>query len=483
MQDRDSGVEVMRPSRVLLKLRLKLVGTLLPAGKLCLNSEAVRERPKTSDTSKTQCGSWQGKFPSIILKRPKAQLSAHKVEMKKVWSAKIKHRDIYIDYIRQRRKERLIAGAVDEQDDPDSALTKAALDNENGLVAPSPATSKIDPGDKVSPLENIRARFAKESLDDMKTRMCPIATPPVVSDAVLTPSDLDHIYASSSVIDFGDLSTHSLKKVSLSILNQTPSKSTVHLDLSFDHETDKMKQITANPSHLVIPYQSSTTVRVSCCQHQQGMFETKLTYVVNNRYIYQIPIRAMVTYLPTMLSTSILHFDLMKTMDQITNEAKVATKRYHDFSVERKTGQSKKTVGSVEYQFLTYEKKFEMLSTGHDVYFEVRQCSERNMKALLTQHGNCEGTFTFSPSTGPLGSKKKTVFTAFYTPGTRSSTEQIVDIVIFDVFGKQKKQIQTLQLNASEKGLTHSALLLATLLAVLMTLDYCPFIQLCKARR
>lgn len=351
--------------------------------------------------------------------------------MRSEWEKKKKHRDMYIAYIRRK----LIKDSGPELREDDAAFNLVAIDSQNGLSAPLylPQTRESTPAINST---KIKEKCADQTLMDIKNRSKSVSTTKCI-DNVLTPSDLCHIFASSSKIDFGDLSTHSLKSLSFNIINRSPSKSTVFINI-FIKEIGSITSFAVTPTQLVIPYQKTGTFEVSCRHHITGLIETNLSYVINNRYIYQVPIRANVTYIPLNLSSYSLHFDVSKCS--------------YDDSPNKATGFIKEVIKQIEYQFPVIEKMFEISNAdGHEVFFEIIQ--EKCHKMSLLQHGVCDGILELYPPSGIIGAGKNVSIIATYIPGTRTSIEKIIDIHIYDLNRGQRKQIQTLNLKCFAEGI------------------------------
>lgn len=414
---------------VLSRLPLKLIGSLVPR-------DAIQSRPKTADTAKSQIDTCEGKLPFIFSKRPKTIPTPYNKLMEKEWKEKIEHRDIYINFIRRNLK----SGNIEQELATGRKLL--CFDHENGLEAPQPIVNI-----KTANFKNKTSNTIK-SLSNEKSALI---TPLDMHDAILTPIDLDHIYASSNVIDFGNIPPHSRNTIIFTFENQIPSKSTVNLKITVNK--DGRDSISITPNILNLHYQGTAAVEVTCIKHEAGFFESSLTYVINNRYIYNINIRANVTYKLVTVSSNNLNFEISKFMEASTE---FKTKRSQDLISANTINLTKITIDNVEYQFPVYEKKLELKNKdGEEVFYKIVDQKKNNKQAQrfsFLEYGHNDGIFEVAPPEGIIPANKSLMLNVSYTPGTRSSVEHTLEIIIFDTFGNKRKQIQVLQLKCKAEG-------------------------------
>ncbi|KAI9363918.1 hypothetical protein DFJ73DRAFT_792715 [Zopfochytrium polystomum] len=167
------------------------------------------------------------------------------------------------------------------------------------------------------------------------------------SDVPLTGADLSNIFASSAVIDFGNVTVHSRNTAPLNFLNLAPSKVAISIamlvqDVALDGDivvtipvessdinsvlsnsssrcvpTDsaKSKDCLANgavnrggtvslfPASILLEASSIAGFEVFLQSDQPGRIERKVSYLVNGRYRYKVTVKANVTNVQLDLST------------------------------------------------------------------------------------------------------------------------------------------------------------------------------------
>jgi hypothetical protein len=381
-------------------------------------------------------GAWEGKLPALIARRPNFPLSPHHLLMQKERAEKVEHRDIYINYIRKSLKSRSAVKDVCTE-----------LDIENGLDAPHMVVSR-----NVTPrLHTASSVLVKDTIHGIRAYssnkfISNLFDPISAEDAILTPIDLDHIYASSQLIDFGNIPPHSTKSIIFDIQNQTISKSNIYVGISVDK--NGREHVNVNPNTIFITHQATGSFEVSCCRHVDGVFESSLTYVINGRYIYNIIIRANVIYIPPTLSRNFVNFQLSNKMEA----SKESTRKECDESSETELS-TEITVDGILYQLPVFENIIELNnSEGGDIFYKVFMPQNDKPDNSFLEFGNYDGTFNVEPQEGRLVANKTIKLKVMFTPGTRSFVESAVEIFIYDSYGNPMKEIHVLPLKLQAEG-------------------------------
>ncbi|KAJ3113168.1 Cilia- and flagella-associated protein 47, partial [Phlyctochytrium bullatum] len=259
------------------------------------------------------------------------------------WVEKSQNKHLYWDYLKSSRTERLIRERQRRFGDDgvivklDKVLTDdyvRNIDVENGLVAPEPvdflkaygaksydgngATREHMPEDT----RKIRMLF-QQLLEPSASRAKSLGSPghpslPIPADksgavdVPLTGADLANFYTASSSLDFGEVTVHSGNSRPLNFLNISPNRVPIHIRLLVDKdgvpdaltETDDSWSLKVLPPSLVLQPMSVAGVEVTFQSHKPGIFNQKITYLVNGRYKYQMPVKVKVNPLQLALSTS-----------------------------------------------------------------------------------------------------------------------------------------------------------------------------------
>ncbi|KAI8929614.1 hypothetical protein BC831DRAFT_443384 [Entophlyctis helioformis] len=317
-----------------------------------------------------KAGAIQDRVRFAVLQRSKPVLPAHGLATATVnpeWETKNAHRHMYIDYIRSSRASRLKLKR-DHYFQNDGVMVDlrhlvkhddlSHIDPENGLAPPEPddclflikpyradgesgSVESIATAKKVMMSKLLQKQLSSQLVesDQRKLQMqfeklsepvvhrpkpaggfdlfaklpMPATPPPIVPpEAALTATDLANVYAAVSEIDLGDITIHSTTRVPLNFLNATPSKVPVHLSIQLHEKRadgpERKFHLGVTPSQQVIPTMTVLGFEVSYCNHVLGKFEGRLTYIINGRYRYQIPIHANV--IPVALELSQSRMDL-----------------------------------------------------------------------------------------------------------------------------------------------------------------------------
>ncbi|KAJ3084382.1 Cilia- and flagella-associated protein 47, partial [Quaeritorhiza haematococci] len=156
-------------------------------------------------------------------------------------------------------------------------------------------------------------------------------------DIPLNAADLGQIFTARSVIDFGEVTVHSVNKVPINFLNALAQQS-IHIALIVEdsHSNNRgpttipttlssggprasilgvqpltvksasttaiPREITISPPHQIIPPQTVLGFEATLTHHTPGTFTSRITYVINGRYRFHIAVRAVVKPVSLVLS-------------------------------------------------------------------------------------------------------------------------------------------------------------------------------------
>ncbi|KNC96854.1 uncharacterized protein SPPG_07686 [Spizellomyces punctatus DAOM BR117] len=368
------------------------------------------------------------------------------------WEQKVAHRKHYTDHLRQCRAERVRRmricrlgddGVAIDPNKLNSTENYGSFDRENGLVAPEP----IDCPDTESDEGELRKSNNKRSShlrsddsqhtnnDPRKLRalfqklLTPTSTkaksvspmlPPSTAaastfDIPLSGADLANIFTAHSLIDFGNITTHSINITPLNFLNATPGRHPIHisiLDLDDQLSNDESNGVVVMPQHLVIPPMSVGGFEVRVCSHEPGIIEKKITYLINGRYKYSIPVKVEVTPVALELSTDTVDINVeMRETTAIPSasaEVKVINKG-------------------------NYGAGFQWIIPDSD------QSAEFDATRM-------EGCFAVEPASGFVGPESNMKVRITYLPGVRPTREDTLQLQVFHEFEGEKTITQTLSL-------------------------------------
>ncbi|KAJ3044775.1 Cilia- and flagella-associated protein 47 [Rhizophlyctis rosea] len=269
-------------------------------------------------------------------------------DTKMEWEQKRGHRQKYIDFLvmtrldklRELRTQRLGNDGVDA-DLRDFEMVEIAgrgrVDKESGLVEPEPvdclmdfesgATTTMTSKNGVSAemedqkkISKAHSSMDKSALTQLFQRLIEFRPPSTTSvqnpqlmgteptittaplDTPLTGLDLSCIYCNTQHLSFQTITVHSTQSLPLSFLNATPTKRPIQITISVDAGDSKANSgapedkghLEVSPTTLIVPPFSIAGVWVSFRGNVAKTYERKLSYLVNGRYRYRVPIVASV---------------------------------------------------------------------------------------------------------------------------------------------------------------------------------------------
>ncbi|KAJ3174886.1 Cilia- and flagella-associated protein 47, partial [Irineochytrium annulatum] len=275
-------------------------------------------------------------------------LSDGEIESMGDWHHKTTNKHKYWDFLKGSRVDREMRARRDRFGDDGVKVGMSRLlhdnedmnvDPENGLTPPEPVD--FSPGKHAGGTSNeageegfhddlrkIRSLF---QLLQEPTVLRPKATtstgaqtvahPPSFFDVPLTGADLANIFTAKPALDFGKVTVHSQNSLPLNFMNSSPNRLPIHLRLLVNHEGSPDALVAANgtwdlrvhPADLVLQPMSVAGFEVTFRSDRPGRFQQKITYLVNGRYKYQVPVHVVVSAISLEMSTTSLSLDVPTT--------------------------------------------------------------------------------------------------------------------------------------------------------------------------
>ncbi|KAJ3172770.1 Cilia- and flagella-associated protein 47 [Geranomyces variabilis] len=373
----------------------------------------------------------------------------------------VAHRAQYTRYLRERRAQRvhdirthrLGKDGVDmDVETLDLAEALLEVDRDNGLLPPEPVdfmnglaphTSNVSQkfglsparegvakpggrratGDKtdIRKLHALFEQLLEPSFHKDKTHT--LEHPPSTAaasgfDTPLSGADLANIYAARGSIDFGKVTSHSTNSAPLNLLNALPSGQPIHITISIDgSHSATSSDIEVYPSHQIIAPMTVAGFEVRLCSHTSGVLERKITYIVNGRYKYSLPVRVEVV--PVALELGIRTLSLEVDPSRGIHEAsQIPTAAEHE-TVLKNTG--------------NYEAGFEWVLPTDGKHGDAR----------------LEGRFLVHPASGIVPPKGSVKLTISYSPGIKAVDEAELSMQVLDPEARKVVQVLLLQCKGS----------------------------------
>ncbi|KAI9098872.1 hypothetical protein DFS34DRAFT_619208 [Phlyctochytrium arcticum] len=119
--------------------------------------------------------------------------------------------------------------------------------------------------------------------------------PATVLDTPLSVEALANIFTAHAVLDLGKVTVHSMNVIPLNFLNATPGNNPIHITISeeggrYGGVGAPSEAINVTPKHTIVPQMSIAGFTVQVCLHTPGLVERQITYLVNGRYKYLVPV-------------------------------------------------------------------------------------------------------------------------------------------------------------------------------------------------
>ncbi|KAI9205277.1 uncharacterized protein BJ171DRAFT_615867 [Polychytrium aggregatum] len=266
------------------------------------------------------------------------------------WQDKSSNRHRFADYLRDSRTERVKKGRSENLGDDGVVVDYQKhsvyedyhnTDPQTGLKIYEPVCKALKYKSPAS-VDNIddRALFEPVTSDNRKLRLLfqklmePVVhklKPTLISkdskdradralvtaaasdyDTALSSADLKSIFTGKATLEFGQVTVHSTNTLPLNFLNITPNKAPIHISMlpsEFSIRSDDVSgNLSVAPTHLVIPPMSVAGFEVNFQCDTPGNISKSITYLVNGRYKYQIPVGCTVAPVNLEISEESLEF-------------------------------------------------------------------------------------------------------------------------------------------------------------------------------
>ncbi|KAJ3316331.1 Cilia- and flagella-associated protein 47, partial [Blyttiomyces sp. JEL0837] len=331
-----------------------------------------------------------------------------------------------------------------------------------------------------------------------------------VADQPLTGEDLSNIFAAHEVLDFGAITVHSKNVLPLNFLNMTPSQVPIHIALIVDsrgipeamlelmNESDnaydfdlRLRSGIDGAGNLSLAPLTVAGFEVSLRCDRVGIFQTKVTYLINGRYKYQIPIRAYVNPVELELSDERLMIEvpaagiLAATSLDLRAHSGAQQKEKKDEKYGMASPLSAKTTEDYgSPPTLSRPETADVTAKVQAATFTDAACKDKHdipraeKTVTLYNRGNfpasfhwlfngshgrgaknagdadfeamaiSEGKFTVQPEHGSIEAHGSAQVQVIYTPGIKPTHEETLQVqVIDDQFSRDSEVVKTLSLH------------------------------------
>ncbi|KAJ3219077.1 Cilia- and flagella-associated protein 47 [Dinochytrium kinnereticum] len=480
-------------SKDIFTLYLGLKGCCRPIGKMHLDQSirtVVRSKNENSNSinSKMLQGRGNGNMVKLDLhtengihaRGHRRSLSEGEQRALEDWLEKTGNRHQYWEYLKQSRINRLLHerkrkfgddGVFIKYDKLLSEEDSTIVDVENGLSPPEPTdflisqTSNHVTRSRPSPL----AETMREDTRKIKMLFQQLYEPTVIKpkngacisnpllsssgdkavpiDVPLTGADLASIFTAHSSLDFKEVTVHSTNSLPLNFMNISPNLLPIHIRLLVDKdgvpdsitECDSSWDLRVFPSSLVLQPMSVSGVEVTFRSDRPGIINQKITYLVNGRYKYQLPVRVKVN--PIQLSLSMLKLFLevptnftglssLKGLqhgdgDSVFEESPSLLTPLHSPLTNHGGGlthlpRADKTI--TLHNNGNFSAGFRWLSANYRTHLH-----RKDMHPALN-----EGSFFVEPTTGSIPPKGSAEISVIYVPGVRPVYEENLTVQVID---------------------------------------------------
>ncbi|KAI8618966.1 hypothetical protein BC830DRAFT_1106198 [Chytriomyces sp. MP71] len=331
------------------------------------------------------------------------------------WMDKTDNRKKYLEYLKSSQIHRLEDARKKRIGNDGVEVSYKTLlnedwkvDRDNGLLAPEP--TDFNPNDIQPKFEilansdNTRIRQLLHQLMDMNFVPAPLTLLPTPekSTAHLSVEDLNNLFASTTVLDFGSVTVYSKTTMPLKLLSLTSKDCIVDIQI-----TSECENIEVYPSQISLNPMTVGGFSVSFNSSNQGPFSNKITYMINGRYRYQVFVKAEVRHLSLELNVKFLNLEVSAT-------------QLADIELQQ---------GAVEVLHQT-EEVIQVINTGnYPTVFEWVVEAPQN----YTSHGMAvDGEFSVFPERGTVESMGKAEVKICYKAGIKSSSEKTLSMNIID---------------------------------------------------
>jgi hypothetical protein len=363
------------------------------------------------------------------------------------WSAKLKHRQKYIDYIRNglKKSDRWPKKIASLESDvkmimhADTELKRITMpDSVNGLLPPEPieyleSTSSTGNLKRENRLEAERKQlaFLLEKLMELNNQKYRIQSnvftiPSDYGEEYLSRDDLNKIFTSRKLIDFGTMSVHSVTSLSFSFLNAISSQKGLKISMSLPNESnDGLYTLQIFPESIFLPYHGMNGFEVTLKAKGATTIRTNLNYFVNNRYVFQVPVEARLIPIDLTPSTDKLVIQLKNRYIPVKNIAHTELQAEDQYF-------TKLIIKDVEYSIPGATKSFTLQNNGSSAaWFSFEHVENESEKALQTLT-SLEGRIIIENTTGKVDPGCSERILVRFIPGLKPFHLQPVLLKIID---------------------------------------------------
>ncbi|KAJ3253631.1 Cilia- and flagella-associated protein 47 [Boothiomyces macroporosus] len=437
-----NGLQRKLDSSVLSKLPLVLIGSCLPS------SQGNEQRENNVDKGKL----------AFTLDSLRKINRAPRENME--WVEKKNHKQKYIDYIRrvgtvnERNQSQIhsLKTVINPSDHMDDELLRSNVEDEqNGLIPPEPIELLSQSSDQdlfFTKAGKSKSKFQKALLPLYELLESPSVIkphplneshfPPNWVERILSTTDLDYIYSSTDKIDFGEVTVHSVNKLPLNFLNGSPSKSPVHISIAIvsENSTDgkMMKTLTFSPQYINLGAMTAGGFELKLNSNTPMNFHGTINYIINKRYIHQIPVKAKIVPVRLVCSTQKLNIAITASDYQANFDSREGAVADHfiERTIQKKTFKVPTATANIS---ITNPGNFE----GH---FKLSPQDLSNINVDIPEKTlQNEGFFEVSPLSGAVPPKSSVTVTARYIPGTKVVSEKLFDFKVYDNFESKNSLI------------------------------------------
>ena len=270
-----------------------------------------------------------------------------------------------------------------------------------------------------------------------------------INNVELTTYDLIMIFSSTKTIDFGKISCHSVNHFPLNILNCTMNKIPIHI--KFENNDLINNNIEISPNQRSISPMDIGGFDVIFKSNEPGTYTINLEYSICNRYLYKIPIRAVVVPAKIEVDTNVLDFNI--NFNELNREEVENSNEYN--RDELSTSQSDKEFIN-NYIDLPYEEKVLKLKNpgNYNVKYSWSLLQSENNNSLLCTEVpnistllNCSGIFYVEQREGVIEKNSTKSINIRYYPCIKSKNDYVLILNTIDYDNNQI--INSIHINCS----------------------------------
>ena len=372
------------------------------------------------------CGSFSPKRSSVkgnlgLIKDDSEKIESEEVPASQLeWSQKLSHHEKYNKFIRGK--------SSDQYSEKDESVV---YDNSTSLLAPEP-TFAVEKEALTLKTDTFLYRKQKMIFENFKGKCEPSTEgrpwEKGWDDAALPPKELNEIYASSAVIDFGKITNHTTNRLPLNFLNASSLPIKICLDpIRGGKNCPETSFISVDVKILRLHTLDISGTEICFQANQTGEFAGSVRYIINNSYAYDIFVKAQVLPVDLVCSTDTVAIKYVAQGIQDGPKADPSP----NFIIRKVIG--------IDYKFPTSSSQFKIANEGKfEASFEIIGSKTDGADILgldLINGGDSDGWFTISPQNGLVTPGEFVNVTVTYIPGTKMNLKRIYNISVVDSFG------------------------------------------------